>query len=85
VPGSDRNPALGDDCVVLRSGLALPVEPIKLALELEERGFRLAREGEDTLVVRPNRGLTDEDHRRVRRWKPHLLALLEDESPDRPQ
>ncbi len=79
---SDRNRTQrGEDYVVLRGGLALPLEPIKLALDLEERGFHLARDGEDTLVVWPSRGLTEEDHRRVRTWKRHLLALVDDVSP----
>jgi hypothetical protein len=68
--GSDR-------FVMLPNGPTLPIEPIVLALTLEERGFSLSRDGEDTLLVRPHQGLTHEDRRQILRWKPHLLALLD--------
>ena len=42
--------AVSDRYVLLKGGLALPVEPILLALQLEERGFSLRNEGE-TLIV----------------------------------
>jgi hypothetical protein len=62
--------------VVLRGGLALPLEPILLALELEERGFGLTRDG-DVLSVQPYERLTRDDCQRIRRWKLHLLALID--------
>lgn len=66
--------------VLLRGGLALPVEPMLLALELEERGFSMRREGE-TLIVQPAHELTPEDRQRIRRWKHHLIAVIEYEAP----
>jgi hypothetical protein len=66
-----------DRYVMLTGGLILPVSAIELALELEERSFRLSREDDSTLVVRPCERLTREDCRRIRRWKWHLLALLD--------
>ena len=62
--------------VQLQGGLVVPVEPLLLLLELEQRGFRLEREGDDTLVVRPYDRLTRVDCDRIRRWKSHLLALI---------
>jgi hypothetical protein len=63
--------------IMLAGGLALPVQAVQLALELEERGFQMSREGAYTLVVKPHEYLTDNDCLRIRRWKWHLLALLD--------
>ena len=68
--------------VVLKGGLALPIEPILLALELEERGFMLARHGEDILSVQPHEKLTPDDCARIRRWKRHLLAVVSYSAPE---
>jgi hypothetical protein len=62
--------------VVLKGGLALPIDPILLALELEKRGFSMAKEEPDTLNVQPYQRRTADDCARIKRWKPHLLALL---------
>jgi hypothetical protein len=62
---------------MLAGGLTVPVETIMLALNLEERGFELRRDGEDTLVIQPHQQLTTDDCRQIRRWKRHLLALLD--------
>jgi hypothetical protein len=61
--------------VCLRGGLTVPVEPVKLLLDLERRGFHLTRDGSD-IVIQPFSLLTDEDRDALRRWKPHALALL---------
>lgn len=78
---SDRR----DRYVLLQNGLALPLEPLLLALELEERGLHLSREGVDTLVVQPHQQLTAEDRERVRRWKYHLLSIVDYRAPERVQ
>ena len=64
-----------DRFVVLKGGLTLPVEPILLAPELEEHGFKITREEQDTLSVQPYQQLTRTDCARIRRWKSHLLAI----------
>jgi hypothetical protein len=74
-----------DRYVTLKGGPTLPVEPIMLALELEERGFRMTREGDDTLSVQPYERLTREDCTRIRRWKYYLLALLDYTPPEHVQ
>jgi hypothetical protein len=63
------------DFVVLRGGLTLPVAAIRLALDLEAKGLHLGVDG-DMLLVGPRELLTDADRDLIRRWKPHLLALL---------
>jgi hypothetical protein len=62
---------------MLRGGLVLPVEPVQLAIDLEERGFSLTREESDTLSVQPWERLTPEDCAHIRRWKWHLLSIVD--------
>jgi len=62
---------------LLPGGLTVPLEPLRLALSLETRGFNLAREDKVTLRVQPAERLTDADCRVIRHWKWHLLALLD--------
>jgi hypothetical protein len=64
-----------DDFVVL--GPIVPVDAYRLALDLEARGFRLHREGENTLVVEPPDRLTPADVVVITRWKWHLLMVLD--------
>jgi len=63
------------DFVVLRGGLALPMAAWRLAWELEARGLHMAVDG-DMLTIGPRELLTDEDRTAIRRWKPHLLAIV---------
>jgi hypothetical protein len=63
--------------VTLAGGLVLPVEPCVLALDLEARGFHMTREAGDVLSVQPYQRLTREDCAALRRWKWHVLALLD--------
>jgi hypothetical protein len=64
------------DFVQLR-GLTLPVAAVALALDLERRGIHLRSEDGHALLVGPPERMTDDDRVGVRRWKLHLLALLE--------
>ena len=61
-------------CLV--GGPTVPDCALILMLRLEERGFTLARDG-GALVVRPHDRLTGDDCQEIRRWKHHLLALLD--------
>jgi hypothetical protein len=65
------------DFVTLRGGLTLPLGAVQLALDLEQRGLHLRREDGDVLFVGPRERLTDDDRAGLRRWKRHLLAILE--------
>lgn len=69
--GSD----VADRFVILRDGLIVPAPAYLLLLDLEARGFTLARDG-DTLVVTPHEQLTRQDCAACRRWKWHLILLL---------
>ena len=65
-----------DRYVMLAGGLAVPVEPVRFALSLEARGFRLSRDDGD-ILVQPASKLTADDWRYLKLWKPHILALLD--------
>jgi hypothetical protein len=76
-------PAGSDRYVLLKGGLAVPLEPLRLLLDLESRGFTVFREDGDVVVL-PGNQLTDDDCRQIRGWKPHLLALLDYPEPEVP-
>ena len=50
---------------------------MRLMWELEERGFVLTRLADAVLSVQPHERLTRDDYNRIRRWKWHLLAILD--------
>lgn len=63
------------DLVTLRGGLTLPLAALRLAWALEERGLHMGVDG-DMLTIGPPALLTDDDRALIRRWKPHLLAII---------
>lgn len=67
--------------VSLRGGLTVPLEPLLLVLDLEARGFRLVPDG-DWIIVAPFSQLTDDEQQLLRRWKFHVLALLDYRAPE---
>jgi hypothetical protein len=66
--------------VTLRSGLTVPLEPVRLLLNLESRGLTVTHDGSD-LIIRPRGQLTDADREALRRWKPHVIALIDYQVP----
>jgi hypothetical protein len=62
--------------VTFRGGLTLPVDAVRLALDLEHRGISLTVEDGDVLAVGPRDRLTDEDRTLIRQWKRHLVAII---------
>jgi hypothetical protein len=72
--GSDRH-------VLLRGGLAVPLAPMLLLLDLEARGLQVSRIGDD-ILVRPAGQLTDADRAALGRWKVHVLALVDYATPE---
>jgi len=69
-------PASEQQFVCLRDGLTLPLTPVLLLLDLEARGLRVRRDGDD-IVVSPRRALTRDDCAALTRWKPHVLAIID--------
>lgn len=66
-----------DGFVTLRGGLVLPVEALRIVWALEAREIYIRVENADTLVVGPRRLITDADRAALKRWKPHVIALVE--------
>jgi hypothetical protein len=76
--------------VVLKGGLTLPVEALRLALALEDRGATFAVDGDDLVVDGPPGFLTDgppgflteDDRIAIRRWRVHLKAITTYQAPE---
>jgi hypothetical protein len=69
--------ACSDGVITLKGGLTVPIDALRLAWDLEERGFSLTRVDGDTLSVQPYERLTRDDYQRIRRWKPQLLCVID--------
>jgi hypothetical protein len=65
---------MATDLVTLKSGLVLPLAAVKLALDLEDRGFRFAV-ADGRLFVSPRARLVDADREQIRQWLPALVAI----------
>ena len=63
--------------IPLRGGLVVRVEAVRLLLDLEARGVRVERDDDDVLLHAPAHRITDEDRALLRRFKPHVLALID--------
>lgn len=61
--------------VFLSPGIVLPLEAVTVALDLERRGYRVERIG-DELVINPRAMLTREDREAVARWRWELVQLV---------
>jgi hypothetical protein len=68
--------------VVLKGGLTLPVEALRLALALEDRGATFAVDGDDLVVDGPPGFLTEDDRIAIRRWRVHLKAITTYQAPE---
>jgi hypothetical protein len=68
--------------VVLKGGLTLPLEALRLALALEDRGATFAIDGEDLVVDGPPGFLTEDDRIAIRRWRVHLKAIATYHPPE---
>ena len=65
-----------DSFVPLVDGPVLPADAYRLWLDLRDRGFSLTAD-DRVLVVEPAERLTPADCAACRRWKWHLLALID--------
>jgi len=64
------------EVVVLRGGVSVLLPVLKLALDLEERGFNLRARDDGKLEVQPCRQLTPEDCRLIRAHRDELLRIV---------
>lgn len=72
--------ACASDFVTFAGGLTLPIAVWLLALDLESRGVQMAVDG-DQLVVSPRELVTEADIAQIRRWKSHLIAVVQYQAP----
>jgi hypothetical protein len=63
------------EIVTLKGGLVVSVEALRLALTLEDRGFRMEPVG-DKLRVDPRENLTADDVTLIRQHRDELLAIV---------
>jgi hypothetical protein len=68
--------------VVLKGGVTVPLDALRFAWALENRGARLAVDGEDLIVEGPRGLLTDEDRAAIRRWRRDLKAIASYRVPE---
>jgi len=62
--------------VTLKHGPTLPIEAIELAINLEERGFRMRVDQHEQFQIEPAAALTETDRAGIRRWRLHLSTIL---------
>src|SRR5438445_6785321 len=62
--------------VYLRGGLTVPRPALELALDLKNRGFKMALDKDQQFTIEATAELTDEDRASIRRWKLHLGAIV---------
>lgn len=62
--------------VTLRPRLVVPVEPLQLLWDLEDRGCRLALLEDARILVRPSRLLSRDEKAALVRWRHHMATIL---------
>jgi hypothetical protein len=66
--------------VTLTGGITVPLTPLRLLLDLESRGFKVSRDGDDIFIA-PFSKLSDDDRKQLKAWKPDVLTLPDYEAP----
>lgn len=77
--GSDAVAAV--PVVLLKGGLAVPLDALQLAWSLEDRGATFTVDGGDLVVEGPPGFLTDIDRVGIQRWRDHLKAIASYRAP----
>ena len=75
---------LTSELVALRGGLTVPAEAFRLAHQLSGRGLVVTVDGDRLRVSGPQGTkpeLSEAEIAGIRRWKPHLIALVTYEPP----
>jgi hypothetical protein len=63
--------------VVLRNGLAVPIDAVNLLLNLERRGLNIRVDpADDAVLVGPQRHLTEQDKANIRQHRDALRDLV---------
>jgi hypothetical protein len=66
----------GPELVVLRGGVTVPLDAVRLLLDLEQRGVDLHVDEDGAVVCRPGRLLTRDDREFIKMHRDGLKALL---------
>lgn len=69
--------------ITLKNGPTLPADAIRLAIDLEARGFRMSvDEAHQFQIESTTTTLTDADRAGIARWRLHLGAIIGYEPPE---
>jgi hypothetical protein len=68
--------------VMLKGGLTVPLDVLRLAWALEDRGATFAVEGDDLVIDGPLGFLTEDNRVAIRRWRLHLIAVATYHAPE---
>ena len=70
--------APGEEYLMLRDGLALPLPALRLMWNLEERGFGfdISLDTSEQVIVEPAAVLTERDRVALYRWRRHVAAIV---------
>jgi hypothetical protein len=68
--------------VVLKGGLTMPLEALRLAWALEDRGATFAVDGDDLVVEAAPEFLTEDDRVAITTWRVHLKAIATYQAPE---
>jgi len=74
------------DYVELLGGLTVPVDAFNVVHEFDRRGLILKQQGELLRISNADGSKPDlsaGDVERIKRWKPHMLALMNYVAPER--
>src|SRR5438046_5763817 len=67
--------------VTLNGGLTLPVDALKLALDLEARGIPLVTDQDHQSIVPNDARRTAADHAAIQRWRLQVSAIVDCHAP----
>ena len=71
-----------DETIELQGGVRVPLEAVRLAIELELAGCRWSVTPEGRLIVSNGQLLTPRQQEQIRRLKPHLIRIVTYRVPD---
>jgi hypothetical protein len=68
--------------VTLKNGPTLQAAAIRLAIDLEARGFRMTLDEGQQFTIEPAASLTETDLAAIARWRLHLGAIIGYQAPE---
>jgi hypothetical protein len=74
--------AASNEIAVLKGGVSVLLPALKLALDLETRGFTFRVRDDGRLEVQPCQRLTNADARAIRAYRDDLIRLAQYDAPE---